>query len=196
MSPPLQIYRSRELVNNYYLSDGTKVKSDMTRSHKGYYYVGPFRYKRDEDGAYSLDKVRFGGGEIIADSTGKLGVAFIITDHLESVRLKVNEDGEIIGSYDYLPYGMLASTSSGLGKDNATLLQKNILPSALTPTALETLSTSLTRMERTGSKTSIQVSYIIMRILPKNLSVRITCLELMDGFTLARMGCLTRVIRI
>ena len=94
----------------------------MTRSHKGYYYVGPFRYKRDEDGAYSLDKVRFGGGEIIADSTGRLGVAFIITDHLESVRLKVNEDGEIIGSYDYLPYGMLASTSSGLGKDNATLL--------------------------------------------------------------------------
>ena len=123
--------QGRELVNNYYLSDGTKVKSDMTRSHKGYYYVGPFRYKRDEDGAYSLDKVRFGGGEIIADSTGRLGVAFIITDHLESVRLKVNEDGEIIGSYDYLPYGMLASTSSGLGKDNETLFSGKEYQNAL-----------------------------------------------------------------
>lgn len=107
--------QGHELVNSYYLSDGTKTRSDMAKSHRGFSYAGPFRYRSGVGGDYRLDMVRFGGGRFQADSLGAIRTVYCVTDHLGSVRLEVTGAGEISGRYDYLPFGTLASTSDVSG---------------------------------------------------------------------------------
>ena len=93
-----------------YLADGTKVSSKMEEIYQGYYYVGPFVYRLwSDDYIPSEVSVRYGGGVITRDSEGAYSSVAYFRDHLGSTRVKVRDCGEVVGEYDYLPYGGLAS---------------------------------------------------------------------------------------
>lgn len=93
-----------------YLADGTKINSIMEEAYQGYYYAGPFVYRlRSNLYGHSGVSVRYGGGVIMRDYEGQYSTAVYLRDHLGSTRVKVRSCDEIVGVYDYLPYGELAS---------------------------------------------------------------------------------------
>ena len=97
-----------------YLADGSKVRSKMEEIYHGYYYVGPFVYLLVSDNYVPVGvSVSYGGnGRIIRDNEGLYSDIVYIQDHLGSTRTKVKDGGTVIGEYDYLPYGELASYST------------------------------------------------------------------------------------
>lgn len=117
---PQQISHGDTLMLEYtYLADGTKL-AVMTAGGSGKLYVGSLVYdvERDPDSgdieSVSLESAAFGGGRFRVSHTSS-GETYIpnyyITDHLGSTRVII-EDGEVIGEYNYYPYGGAWSTST------------------------------------------------------------------------------------
>lgn len=92
-------------VTQRYLADGTKLETEEDETYAGYYYAGPFRYYNNE-GEVSLESAGFSCGRFV-----EYGSSFVpqyhIKDHLGSVRVVADHDGEVVASYNYLPYGTL-----------------------------------------------------------------------------------------
>ena len=115
LNMPCSLYGDGDYSAEYtYLADGTKISSKMEELYHGYYYVGPFVYLLVSDN-YAPDgvSVSYGGnGRLIRDDVGLYSNVVYIQDHLGSTRTKVKDRKNIIGEYDYLPYGELTSYST------------------------------------------------------------------------------------
>ena len=109
---PSVIYGDGDYYTEYvWLADGTKIMSDMEETNSGYYYVGPFVYRHNGIGK-ELSSVAYGGGRIAKGNDGKYSTIIYFRDHIGSTRVKVKGENEVIGKYDYLPYGELTSNST------------------------------------------------------------------------------------
>lgn len=115
---PRIIFGNGDYSTEYcYLVDGTKIYSMMEETLSGYYYAGPFIYSKRDD-SYELRCAVYGGGRIFKDSNDNYSTIIYFKDHLGSTRLKVKGEDEIVGRYDYLPYGELVSNSMTVNYEN------------------------------------------------------------------------------
>ena len=65
-----------------------------------------------ENGVFTPESVAITGGRAAYSSNG-WAANYYITDHLGSVRAVTDAEGEVLGTYDYMPYGSeISSTSS------------------------------------------------------------------------------------
>lgn len=91
------------LANYSYLSDGTKF-SVTDADGNGLVYSGSLVYRK-QGATLSLESAAFSAGRFIATTAG-IEPRYFITDHLGSVRVIVNHQGEVIERNDYYPFGM------------------------------------------------------------------------------------------
>lgn len=93
-------------VNYSYLANGTKIAA-IDSNGNGLCYRGSFVYKQS-GGTISLSEALFSSGRIVANTVNgavTYSPQYFITDHLGSVRVVINADGEIVERNDYFPYG-------------------------------------------------------------------------------------------
>ena len=86
------------LANYSYLADGTKL-SATDADGNGLYYLGSLVYSV-QNGAFSLESAAFDGGRFLATSSG-VETRYYIADHLGSVRVIVDDNGEVIENKDW-----------------------------------------------------------------------------------------------
>lgn len=66
-----------------------------------------------KDGVLAPESVAITGGRALCDSTNMWSANYYITDHLGSVRAVTDAEGEVLDTFDYMPYGSeISSTSS------------------------------------------------------------------------------------
>lgn len=93
---------SNKLVSFSYLADGTKIEVvDSIRN--GYTYLGSLIYKASPNGR-ELEGTNFSGGRIIKTSSG-YEIKYYVCDYQGSVRLILNEDGQVDEYSNYYPFG-------------------------------------------------------------------------------------------
>ena len=95
------------LVTKYsYLWDGTRM-SAKTGESTGLAYRGSFTYHCGEDypTIEAFESTTFGGGRIVT-TEGNPEVHYFLTDHLGSVRLVVDCEGNVIEQDTYYPFGL------------------------------------------------------------------------------------------
>lgn len=98
------------LVNYTYFADGTKFKA-VDATGNGFVYTGSLRWSV-EDGVLTPESVAITGGRAAYSSNG-WAANYYITDHLGSVRAVTDAEGEVLDTFDYMPYGSeISSTSS------------------------------------------------------------------------------------
>ena len=98
-------------VKYSYFADGTKFKA-VDAAGNGFAYTGSLRWSV-QNGALTPESVAITGGRAVCDSTNMWSANYYITDHLGSVRAVTDAEGEVLGTYDYMPYGSeISSTSS------------------------------------------------------------------------------------
>ena len=98
------------LVNYSYLADGTKTSS-LKPTGEGLVYRGPFVYKRDEDGALTLESAACPEGRL---TPGK--ALLYVTDHLGSVRYVIDGNtGSQLERSDYTAYGTRSGSTPSAG---------------------------------------------------------------------------------
>lgn len=100
----------------YYLADGTKAYSVMDETYYENYYVGPFIYTSLS--SHVLRGAKFSNGIIYRGYNDDYSTVIYIRDHVGSTRVKIKNGSEVVGKYDYLPYGDVISRSSSLGYVN------------------------------------------------------------------------------
>ncbi len=114
-----------ESASYTWLADGTKA-SVVDQNGEGYVYLGSLIYKRLPDGTLELESTNHGSGRIVVkkdangetvrDANGNETVRdangnpvyepqYHIIDHLGSVRVVVNQAGEVLARNDYYPFG-------------------------------------------------------------------------------------------
>ena len=96
-----------ELKAKYdYLADGTKLRVRDKGDVNGFDYLGSLTYRKSGAGL-QLESASFGDGVIRpGDSNGGQGeVNYFLTDHLGSVRVIVDGNGEVLERNDYYPFG-------------------------------------------------------------------------------------------
>ena len=72
----------------------------------GLCYMGSLVYERSSSGqSLELESLGFDGGRFIKTTSG-LEPRYFITDHLESVRVVVNDQGEVLEQNDHYPFGL------------------------------------------------------------------------------------------
>ena len=91
------------LVNYTYFADGTKFKAVDTAG-KGFVYTGSLRWSV-KDGVLVPESVAITGGRALCDSTNMWSANYYICDHLGSVRAVTDAEGEVLDTFDYMPYG-------------------------------------------------------------------------------------------
>jgi len=114
-----------------YLADGTKVMvQDNANSSlsNGYLYLGSMVFKKTGT-SYAFESTDFGGGRII-NVNGALSPYYYTTDHLGSVRVITDANGNVVERNDYYPFGkrmttgnMYPTTSSNRWKYNGKEVQ-------------------------------------------------------------------------
>ena len=98
------------LVNYTYFADGTKFKA-VDATGNGFVYTGSLRWSV-EDGVLTPESIAITGGRAAYSSNG-WAANYYITDHLGSVRAVTDAEGEVLDTFDYMPYGSeISSTSS------------------------------------------------------------------------------------
>ena len=102
-------------ANYSYLSDGTKL-SATDASGNGLFYLGSLVYRK-QGGKLSLESGSFGGGRFVATASG-LSPVYHLTDHLGSVRVVFDADGEILERNDYYAFGLRWDNSASPISDN------------------------------------------------------------------------------
>ena len=97
-------------VKYTYFADGTKFKAvDATGS--GFVYTGSLRW-RVENGVLTPESIAITGGRAVY-SSNSWADNYYIADHLGSVRVVTDAQGEVLDTFDYMPYGSeITSTSS------------------------------------------------------------------------------------
>ena len=97
-------------VKYSYFADGTKFKA-VNAAGNGFAYTGSLRWSV-ENGTLTPESVAITGGRAVYSSNG-WAVNYYITDHLGSVRAVTDAEGEVLDTFDYMPYGSeISSTSS------------------------------------------------------------------------------------
>ena len=82
-----------------YLADGTKLAARTEASTDGFDYLGRFLYSvTDETPSLALANTTDG---FLTDE----GMVYALTDHLGSVRVLVDDEGEVLERNDYYPFG-------------------------------------------------------------------------------------------
>ena len=100
-------------VKYSYFADGTKFKA-VNAAGNGFAYTGSLRWSV-EDGVLTPESVAITGGRaVFADNSWATN--YYITDHLGSVRAVTDAEGEVLDTYDYMPYGSEFTTDT----DNIT----------------------------------------------------------------------------
>ena len=102
------------LVNYTYFADGTKFKA-VDAIGNGFVYTGSLRWSV-EDGVLTPESMAITGSRAVCDSTNMWSANYYITDHLGSVRAVTDAEGEVLDTYDYMPYGSEFTTDT----DNIT----------------------------------------------------------------------------
>lgn len=98
-------------VKYSYFADGTKFKA-VDATGNGFVYTGSLRW-RVKDGVLAPESVAITGGRALCDSTNMWSANYYICDHLGSVRAVTDAEGEVLDTFDYMPYGSeISSTSS------------------------------------------------------------------------------------
>ena len=93
------------LANFSYLANGQKYMTSAANG-SGLCYVGSLVYERSSSGqSLELESLGFDGGRFIKTTSG-LEPRYFITDHLGSVRVVVNDQGEVLEQNDYYPFGL------------------------------------------------------------------------------------------
>ena len=111
---PKQIIAANGISVKYsYFADGTKFKA-VNAAGNGFAYTGSLRWSV-EDGVLTPVSVAITGGRAAYSSNG-WAANYYITDHLGSVRAVTDAEGEVLDTYDYMPYGSEFTTDT----DNIT----------------------------------------------------------------------------
>ena len=120
-------------VKYSYFADGTKFKA-VNATGNGFAYTGSLRWSV-EDGVLTPESVAITGGRAAYSSNG-WAANYYITDHLGSVRAVTDAEGEVLDTFDYMPYGSeISSTSSTTtdyrftGKERQSMVNNNIYDS-------------------------------------------------------------------
>ena len=93
------------VVQNLYLTDGTKVRATDDRG-RGYEYLGSLRLNVNGEKA-EIESIPFAGGRIVKTTNG-YEPHYYITDHLGSTRTIVKPGQSkpvVVAEFDYMPYG-------------------------------------------------------------------------------------------
>ena len=96
-----------------YFADGTKFNA-VDATGNGFVYTGSLRWSV-ENGTLTPESVAITGGRAVYSSNG-WAANYYITDHLGSVRAVTDAEGEVLDTYDYMPYGSEFTTDT----DNIT----------------------------------------------------------------------------
>lgn len=100
--------RGDTIVAKYsYLSDNTKLAA-LDAGANGLHYLGSLVYE-SHNGALSLESAAFSSGRIFATTTAggiSYSPQYYLTDHLGSVRVIVDNAGEVVERNDYYPFGL------------------------------------------------------------------------------------------
>ncbi len=91
------------LVNYTYFADGTKFKAVNTIDN-GFAYTGSLRWSI-ENGVLTPESIAITGGRALCDSTNMWSANYYICDHLGSVCAVTDAEGEVLDTFDYMPYG-------------------------------------------------------------------------------------------
>lgn len=115
-----KVERNGGILAEYsYLADGTKYAATDDAGN-GLVYVGSLVYKK-QNGSYALESAAFSGGRFVATETASGTTCLphcFVTDHLGSVRVVVNAQGEVVERNDYYPFGLRWNDSESQISDN------------------------------------------------------------------------------
>ena len=96
--------KNDEIIAKYsYLADGTKL-SVTDAEENGLYYLGSLVYEKHAD-TLGLESAEFSNGRFVATTNG-VEPRYFVTDHLGSVRLVVDCEGNVIEQDTYYPFGL------------------------------------------------------------------------------------------
>ena len=120
-------------VKYTYFADGTKFKT-VDATDNIFVYTGSLRWSV-ENGALVPESIAITGGRaVFADNSWAAN--YYITDHLGSVRAVTDAQGEVLDTFDYMPYGSeISSTSSTTtdyrftGKERQSMVNNSIYDS-------------------------------------------------------------------
>ncbi len=101
------------LVKYSYFADGAKFKA-VDAAGNGFVYTGSLRW-HVQGGEITPESVVITGGRALYDDIEELWSAnYYICDHLGSVRVVTDAEGNILDTYDYMPYGreLIADTDN------------------------------------------------------------------------------------
>ena len=91
-------------VTYTYFADGTKFKA-VEAIGNGFVYTGSLRWSV-QNGVLTPESVAITGGRALYNDVDEpWSVNYYITDHLGSVRAVTDAEGEVLDTYDYMPYG-------------------------------------------------------------------------------------------
>ncbi len=102
-------------VKYSYFADGTKFEA-VNAAGNGFAYTGSLRWSV-QNGVLTPESVAITGGRALYNDVDEpWSVNYYITDHLGSVRAVTDAEGEVLDTYDYMPYGSEFTTDT----DNIT----------------------------------------------------------------------------
>ena len=114
-------------VKYSYFADGTKFKA-VNAAGNGFAYTGSLRWSV-QNGVLTPESVAITGGRALYNDVDEpWSVNYYITDHLGSVRAVTDAEGEVLDTYDYMPYGSeISSTSSATTDYRFTCKEKQLM---------------------------------------------------------------------
>ena len=95
-------------VKYSYFADGTKFKA-VDATGNGFVYTGSLRWSV-QNGTLTPESIAITGGRAAYSSNG-WAANYYITDHLGSVRAVTDAEGEVLDTFDYMPYGSEISST-------------------------------------------------------------------------------------
>ena len=122
-------------VKYSYFADGTKFKA-VNAAGNGFAYTGSLRWSV-QNGVLTPESVAITGGRALYNDVEEpWSVNYYITDHLGSVRAVTNAEGEVLDTFDYMPYGSEFTTDTDnitdyrfTGKERQSMVNNSIYDS-------------------------------------------------------------------
>ena len=122
-----------KIVKYTYFADGTKFKA-VDATGNGFVYTGSLRWGV-QDGILTPESVAITGGRAVF-TDNSWATNYYITDHLGSVRAVTDAEGEVLDTFDYMPYGSEISSRSSTttdyrftGKERQSMVNNSIYDS-------------------------------------------------------------------
>ena len=111
---PQQITAENGTTVKYtYFADGTKFKA-VNATGNGFAYTGSLRWSI-QGGEIAPESIAITGGRALyGDIDESWSANYFICDHLGSVRVVTDAEGEVLDAFDYMPYGreLIADTDN------------------------------------------------------------------------------------